>query len=330
MSTSANSAADAQRRRAVVAPLLVAGAAIAAIAALLAPESATEAALRAVMFVGTLAAVGTSVFAYAVHDRGGTPAEQLGLRRLILGGAFVAMAASFAGLALQAAALGGTGLSGVGDPTAWNILLHDGSYAAVVVRGLGLSFLVYAAGSRWHAPTATPLVGVGVMLGCAWCVITGHPATHDHHQVTHVVMILHMLAASVWFGGLLALATTMRHRHRAGDLERAAWIVRRFSRAMTVVVATLVAGGLLLTYYFVGSPHKLVHTTYGLVLVAKVTLALAILAVAAFNHRRLVPAVVAGSEGGWRTLARTVATEQVALVAVIGITAVLVNLDPSH
>jgi copper transport protein len=269
---------------------------------------------RGLVLAGTLAAVGASLFAAVVHDGRGGGDEQLALRRLVLGGAVLAVAASWVDLAQQAAQLGG-----VLDGVAWHVLLHDGAYAGAVVRGLGLAFVAYAAGSRWRAPGSGPVLALGAALACGWCVVSGHPATHG--AAAQAAMLAHVACASAWFGGLLALAVTLRHRRREGDLAGAGAVAARFSRTMRWVVAGLLGGGGVAALLLAGS---LLHTTYGLVLCAKVGLALVVLGAGAYNHRRLVPA------SAWGALARTVAAEQALLVGVLALTAVLVGLDPQR
>jgi copper transport protein len=167
---------------------------------------------------------------------------------------------------------------------------------------------------------------LGAALICVCCVLTGHEATHGF--AVQFAVALHVLAASIWLGGLVALGITLRARRRASDLVGGAIVVRRFSIVMSSTVAVLIAAGVVLTWLLLGSVGRLVTTDYGLVLSAKIALAAVVVTVAAFNQRRLVPAVVARSTRGWQMLARTVLVEQAALLVVVSLTAVLVNLDP--
>jgi copper transport protein len=281
-----------------------------------------------VTLAGTLAAIGICVFAQVAHDGTGTRAEERLLRRAVLAAALFGIAGSFGWLAVDMAQISGRGLSGVTDSDSVRIAMRDGTYASAVIRCMGLAYLAYVASARWRAPTTGALVGFGAVLSCAWCVITGHPASHGPHLLVHAMMCLHLAAGSVWFGGLIALAIVMRHRRRRGDLAGGAAVVGRFSRLMTATVGVLLLGGVAIAIAFVDGFGSLVTTSYGLVLLGKVALVLALLAVAGFNNRRLVPAVQAGGGEGWAMLRRSVAVEQAAVVAVIALTAVLVNLDP--
>jgi len=316
------------RPRSAAAPFVVGTLAAVGALALVLPLDAFADATRAVTFVATLAAVGLCVFGLVVHDRNGTREEEIALRRAVLVSVLAGVLASFAGLALEVADVSGRGLAGMTDTTSWRIVVENGTYASVAARVLGLAFLGYVAATRWNGPTTWPLVALGATLGCAWSMLTGHPATHGPQALICVVVCVHMAAASVWFGGLIGLGLSMRHRRRSGDLRGGAAVVRRFSRLMTATVAALLAAGAVLSWFLLDGIGRLTTTAYGLVLLAKIALAIGVIAAAAFNNRRLVPAVQTADGAGWRLLGRTVAFEQGALVAVLAVTAVLVSLDP--
>src|SRR5436190_1726781 len=309
-------------------PLALAAVGLIAMLALVAPVSVLGATARGITFAATLAAIGICVFARLAHDGAGPPGETLALRRVVLGAALAGVAASFLWLGVETADVSGRGLGGLADSTSLDIVARNGAYASAVLRSLGLAFIAYATAARWRAPTAGPLVAFGAVLACAWCMLTGHPATHGPSALVHAMTFLHMAAGAVWFGGLVALAIVMRHRRRTADLAGAAAVVESFSRLMGWTMAALLTGGTVIAWAFVGSLGRLTATSYGLVLLAKVGLVLSVLAVGGFNRRRLVPAVAAGQPRGWRMLGRTVVLEQAALVGVLALTAVLVNLDP--
>src|SRR4051794_13942238 len=299
-----------------------------AMLAVVLPGSALGAIVRATTFLATLAAIGIALFVQLAHDGAGSSAEDSALRRAVLVSALVGVVGSFAWLAVEVCDISGHGISGLTDPTSRDIVMRDGAYASAALRSLGLVLIAYAAAARWRAITAGPLVAFGALLSCAWCMLTGHPATHGPSGLVHAMTFVHMGAGAVWFGGLIALGLVVRHRRRDDDLRGGATIVAGFSRLMAWTIAALLTGGIVIGWAFVGSFARLTSTSYGLVLLAKVSLVITVLAVAGFNRRRLVPAVAAGEGRGWRVLGRTVAIEQLALVAVLGLTAVLVNLDP--
>jgi putative copper export protein len=273
-----------------------------------------------------LTAVGVGAFALVVYDRPGAVREVMALRQLTLAAALVAVVASVAGLGIEIASISGQGLAGATNADAAAIVARNGFCAGVLLRVIGLGLFALAVYYEADVWTAWLFGILGAALICASCALTGHEATHGF--AVRFAVSLHVLAASIWAGGLVALGVTLRARRRASDLVGAAVVVRRFSIVMSSTVAVLITAGIVLTCLVLGSPGRLLTTDYGLVLSAKIALATTVVAVAAFNQRRLVPAVVAQSTRGWTLLARTVLVEQAALLVVVALTAVLVNLDP--
>jgi copper transport protein len=121
----------------------------------------------------------------------------------------------------------------------------------------------------------------------------------------------------------------MRSLRGAKDGSKGAEIVVAFSRLAGWAVLVLAGAGLVLSWALVRAPSALVSTAFGWTLIAKVALVLAILGVAQYNRRHLVPLVAAAGAGAWDRLLRNVRIEAVGIVAVLAVTAVLVNLPPA-
>src|SRR5262249_61957225 len=96
---------------------------------------------------------------------------------------------------------------------------------------------------------------------------------------------LHMLAAGVWVGGLVWLLLGLRGLDGA---ERAA-AVRRFSQLAFAAVAVIAVTGVLRAVPEVGSLAALVSTSFGVTLLIKSALFVALMGVARRNRYRLVP-----------------------------------------
>src|SRR5690606_36205139 len=110
--------------------------------------------------------------------------------------------------------------------------------------------------------------------------------------------------------------------------REAAPIVRRFSRIAVGAVALLVAAGLIMVVLQVGSMSGLVGTTYGLILLAKLALVAALLALAAINKLRLTPSLALGEPGAVMALRRTIAAEVGLALAILVATAALGTTPP--
>jgi hypothetical protein len=159
-------------------------------------------------------------------------------------------------------------------------------------------------------------VAAGGVVGPA--VATGHSSEAENHLLAVSSLGLHVLVASLWVGGLLALVL---HGSRGGVLATAA---RRFSvLALVCFVATGVTGAL--SAWVVASPLTgVLGTGYGMLLFLK-TLALAGLGVLGWAHRRTLPALAAGRPGAFRRFA---AVEVAAMLATIALAVALAASPP--
>jgi copper transport protein len=259
------------------------------------------------------------------------------LRRRLLGvlaacaGALVVVA--LIGLALQAAAAGGGSLgqgfrweavTSVADTRFGHFSLARAVLAAAML-GVALS-----ARARGRATTATV---VAALLIAGGLVVT--PGLSGHASVSGPVSVIadaaHVQAAAVWTGGLafvvLALVLARGRRWRL-----AAEAVPRFSTMAVVSVAVLIAAGTLNGYLQVRAWRGLWDTEYGVLLLVKVGLVLPLLALGAYNNRYAVPRLRAqiASAIERRRFLRLAGVELVIMVAVVGVTAGLVNAPPAR
>ena len=116
--------------------------------------------------------------------------------------------------------------------------------------------------------------------------LAGHADTQSSVRLLNVAdQWLHMLAAGVWVGGLVWLLLGLRS---LPGRERAA-AVGRFSQLAFAAVAVLAVTGVLRAVPEVGSLGALVSTSFGVVLLIKTGLFVALMGVAWRNRYRLVP-----------------------------------------
>jgi copper transport protein len=205
---------------------------------------------------------------------------------------------------------------------------------------LALALLALARLPR-GARRRTALVGP-IGLGCAYMALT--PALAGHASVESPVALLlaadvvHVLSASVWVGGIACLlfvlpaATRRLAPERRGALLHGA--LARFSPVALVCVAALAVSGVVQAYVDVRSVHALLHTTYGLLLVAKTLLLVALICLGAVNRRRVLPALarvarVAATPGvAGRTARSTLRAELALMLCVFAVTAALIAHAP--
>lgn len=296
--------------------------------------------LRAVAYVAILGSAGAVLVGTALHrEHEPTP---VGRWVTILGG--LGLLAVLLQVPVQASLASGQGLGAIAEEGVLGLALADGVGWSLAVTGLGLLALLVTSGLPFRTHTRR-LALAGATLAPLGLVLTGHTRTMSPAVAGYLADAAHVVAGAVWLGGLGALLAALRRRRAEGDVAGAADAVARFSAWAGAVVAVVVAAGLVLTWIEVGSVSALTSTTYGRYLMAKVAVALLVIAGAAWNRFRLVPAVVAPSvapevagdtdpgsaaEAAWRALQRVVRLEVVGLVVVLVLTGQIANTTPAR
>ena len=178
-------------------------------------------------------------------------------------------------------------------------------------RGQALGLAVLALGL---ASAASHAAAIGP--GAAWAV---------------AVDVSHVIATGLWVGGLPALALMLHAAGRDADAQacvKALGTARRFSHVALVAVLVLVGSGSASAVAQVGSVAALVGTTHGHLLLAKLALLIPILALAAVNRVRLLPAATAAS--AMRRLATFVTLEALLALAVLAFAAAMTLTTPAR
>jgi copper transport protein len=143
--------------------------------------------------------------------------------------------------------------------------------------------------------------------------------------------ILHVLSAAIWVGGLafLVLGLVAAEADRWPLATRA---VPRFSTTAVGSVAVLLVAGIVSAYLELRTWSALWETTYGLLVLAKIVLVAPLVALGAYNNRYAVPRLKAGiaSVLERRRFLYTVGLELSIMVAIVAVTAVLVETQPAR
>ena len=187
--------------------------------------------------------------------------------------------------------------------------------------------------TRWLEAAATILAaafaGTLAWAGLAAGGLGGEAIIHPAADV------LHLIAAAAWVGALLPRIVLFA---AAGaddaSLSTALTATTRFSILGIASVGTLLATGIVNTLYLAGSLPALLHTDYGRLLLIKIALFLAMVAIAAVNRFRLTPqllqrASIAASGNALRRLRGNAAIEVLAGAIVIVIVAALGTMPPA-
>jgi putative copper export protein/mono/diheme cytochrome c family protein len=183
--------------------------------------------------------------------------------------------------------------------------------------------------------------GEAVLLGAAALVpvaAAGHAAAVEPGTARAIALDgLHLIVAGVWVGGLLPLALLLRDAATSAGADARPYAVlaaRRFSRLALGAVLTLAVTGALLATLHVGSVAGLVGTSYGRLLLAKLSLLGLVLLLAAVN-RSVLLARLAGDgptvgRPAMQRLAAFVTVEAGLALAILGIVAALGLTPPAR
>jgi copper transport protein len=252
----------------------------------------------------------------------------------LLGVLATALAAvALIGLPLQGAAASGFSLV---DAFSWDVIsaVMDTRYgdASLIRAALAATLALVALALRSSGGRGElPLTGLAIVL-VAGMIIT--PSASGHASVSgplsFVADIAHIQAAAAWTGGLAFLVLGLA---LAGDdrWPLATRCVPRFSNMAMVSVGLLIVAGTTNGYLQVRTWSALWETKYGLLLLGKIGLLLPLLALGAYNNRFAVPRLKAGiaSVLERRRFLQAASLELALMVAVVGVTAVLVNAPPA-
>ena len=177
-----------------------------------------------------------------------------------------------------------------------------------------------------------------VAAGAAALAWAGHAAAVEPWGLAAALGdALHLVGAGVWLGALLPLALLLKAAARdegADSRPYAVLAIRRFSALALVTMLTIVATGLWSAWSQVGDVPALVGTTYGRLLALKVLLLVPVLALAAVNRSRLLPAL--GGDGptvgrpAMARLGRRVAAEWALGLVILVVVSVLGTTPPAR
>ena len=227
------------------------------------------------------------------------------VRRLAAAAALVGLLVLAVRFGIRAARISGMGVEAMTDPTMLGFVWNSPLGSAAVWRGAGealvLAILI-------PGIVGLGLASVGAVLIAVSYAFVGH-SLGDPRWMLATLLIVHLLAASYWVGALVPL-------RRAAASPAGAALLHRFGTIASGTVALLIAVGVSFAWLLSGSMGALLGTAYGWTLLAKVAFVSGLLALAALNKLRLVPALERGEATAASALRRSIAWE-ITLVAVI-------------
>lgn len=265
-------------------------------------------------------------------------AHRIAFRLMLAGGALLIIGTLFTAVAQAASAANVPLLQGFGQPLA--DLLLRGRFAAIWWPRLGLevaSLLLVAFGGIDGLASECALATLPAVLLTS--ALTSHGAALPGGAAPGIAIDwLHLVGATIWIGGLTAIAVVLPAlaRSRAlgavGETSSApprsaqplgGQVVARFARLALIASMAVLLSGVLQGLLEVGTPGALVSTLYGQFLILKTVLLAAMLVLATFNEwrRRAVSGLVG--------LERGVRAELALGVVIFGVAAMLSGTPPT-
>nr|WP_319949050.1 CopD family protein [uncultured Shimia sp.] len=232
--------------------------------------------------------------------------------------AALALGASVVGFMLRGAALTG-GADGMIDPEMLGLLWTTPVGDALIYRIIGAAMIIVGASitrvGKWVA-----FVG-GILALWSFAKI-GHVPDLGQSGI-RLLLLLHLLGVAFWVGILGPLRNlSLQSEH----LDNAALLGHRFGQAAAAIVPVLILAGILMAWLLLGDLGTLVSTVYGQTLLAKVVLVGVVLALAAINKLRIVPAMQDGDATVAKRLVRSIEIETAVILAVLAATATLTSV----
>jgi copper transport protein len=214
--------------------------------------------------------------------------------------------------------------------TIWLLRAIDWAALGVVL----FAYLKVPRARRWLAPL--------LAIGCAYLVATpafaGHASVESPVAVMFPADVIHVLASSVWVGGvaflLLALPAATRELDPPDRTRLLLATLARFSPIALASVVALAVTGLVQAYIDVRRVADLWETTYGLLVLAKMVLLVVLVGFGWVNRDRIIPRLRrmvegAAAPGSVGVLARrNLRGELATMLVVFGVTAALIAYTP--
>ena len=182
--------------------------------------------------------------------------------------------------------------------------------ASVIIAWAGV--MVRPSQARWLAVAA--LASMGPLLA------TGHAATASNHLLSTETLLVHVLAVTLWSGGLLALVVHVRRQ--PGVLAHA---VPRFSRLAGWTFLALLLSGVLGAWTRLGLDTSAWTSSYGVLLLVKTAGLVALGVIGAWHRSRTIRLLALGRP---RSFARLATVEVMLMGVMVGLAVVLARTSP--
>lgn len=228
------------------------------------------------------------------------------------------------------------------NPQAWSDFLEKTrigfiwtlrAAGALIVLAMSL-YVRISTVAQWRYVLCASAASLTLAIGS----FASHSAAEEQAMFATLSYTLHLLAASVWFGGLpgvilVAFSADTAATGSTNERTRASEVLNRFSAIALPTMIAIVVSGLVVANRMVDTNYAgLVATTYGWLLIAKLTLLAVILAIASRAKSVWVPALsqspeTAGAVG--RKLRKWVTVEFALAILLVMVATLLASAVPA-
>ena len=222
-----------------------------------------------------------------------TTSDLVWTKHLLIGAGIGVLGGTVMGFVAQTTVLAGS-FGAIGDPATLKAALLDMNFGISSLVRLAVALMAIAAAILIGPGRRLWILCVGLgMIACASFAWMGHgAATEGSGGWIHLAGdIAHLLAAAGWLGALAVFWILLARPLRMLSSQIALCAsLASFSGIGTMLVAVIVASGLINSFFLVGwNPAHIIATRYGQALIAKLFLFAAMLALAAANRFRHTP-----------------------------------------
>jgi putative copper resistance protein D len=169
--------------------------------------------------------------------------------------------------------------------------------------------------------TGAALVGLVALIALVPPTLTSHAGTAVDHAVAVSSLMVHVVAVSLWCGGLAALVLLGTADRRPFPVA-----VPRFSTLALWCAVAVAASGVVSAWVRLGDAGSLVTTSYGRLVMLKVALMAVLSAFGLWHRRKSLPAL--GSDPTRLRFLRLAAVEVLVMAATVGVAVALSRTPP--
>jgi putative copper export protein len=274
--------------------------------------------VRTLEFICLFQAAGAAFFMRLFGAR--LPRSASGIARLGVCCALAAIVLLATHQELEAARMA-DGFAGVLDSNLQHLAWTGSGGNAALLQMLGMG--VVALGLAQHTTAALTIASTGATIAALAGVLTGHTSVHPQHALLALLLAVHLLLVAFWFGALLPLIWCSRCESR----EHAMSVLRGFSAVAGPLVPCIGVAGLLMALILI--PGRAAwYSTYGALIVGKLSVFAVLMLLAAWNRWRGVPAIeLTNTSASAAALRRSISIEYLLMWAVLSATALLTTFN---